>query len=48
MRLYPNKIESHVHLSNKGVQWGAYWSFGNSDKTILLTVKKETLQNFGF
>ena len=27
---------------------GAYWSFGSHEETMLVTVKKETLQNFGF
>ena len=34
------------------IQWHtimlAYWSFGSHEETMLLTVKKETLQNFGF
>ena len=27
---------------------GAYWSFGNREETMLLTVKNKTSQNFGF
>ena len=38
-------ILHHCYAHKKG---GAYWAFGNRDETMLLTVKKWNLQNFGF
>ena len=30
----------------KPTKWGAFWSFGNRDKTMLLTVKKLIFADF--